>query len=211
MCPAQKSSRDASVTFPALAALIAASVFALGRGTSIGKPPVSTTLRRNKRMAVLTSRPAALRTAAASRLSSGSTLERTSTVNIRSSLAWLWDGLCSYIVAQPDSESILDGGRRPSRQRRFVSLRPSGRARRWERAGQRRSAGRNPFGRTAFFCRRDQPIGFHRTQDDSHHVAADAGAGFFDFQDRERQVPLEDLGRHKVALGAAVLLVRPQP
>jgi hypothetical protein len=24
-------------------------------------------------------------------------------------------------------------------------------------------------------------------------------------------VPLEDLGRHKVALGAAVLLVRPQP
>jgi hypothetical protein len=76
----QKSSSVTSVTRPALAALMAASVLAFGRGTAIGNPPVSTTLRKNKRIAVLTSKPTALSTAAASRFSSGSTRERTSTV-----------------------------------------------------------------------------------------------------------------------------------
>ena len=51
-----------SVVFPALAALMAAIVFVLGRATSIGMPPCSTTLRKNKRMAVLVVNPTDLMT-----------------------------------------------------------------------------------------------------------------------------------------------------
>src|SRR5690606_28733419 len=46
---AQSSSRPTSLTLPSLAALIAGRVVALGRGKSMGRPPFSTTLRRNRR------------------------------------------------------------------------------------------------------------------------------------------------------------------
>ena len=57
-----------------------------------------------------------------------------------------------------------------------------------------------PLGSTAFARGHDQPLGFHGTQHDAHHVSADAGAGFFDFRDRKRQVALEDFGAHAVAV-----------
>ena len=40
----------------------------------------------------------------------------------------------------------------------------------------------------------------------SHHVAADAGAGFFDVRDRERQLAFENLCANALAFGASSVL-----